>query len=184
MFHPNDRVIANPEISALSGKIVKYLGKDIYWVEWDQDTEYARNMTKFAACNLRLENAMRFRLGDTVATRWNEDRTGIVVGVVDVDSVRQKVSIHFQREDNRLTYNNSDIILIKRAIVKDEEMAKDVNVISLKPLQSEALIETGNWKYVILENESKKAVAAFVTMEDAEYYVDADGRDLTIREVA
>lgn len=197
MYYPNDRVRAKESVwsgkDSLSGSIVKYMGDDVYWVKWDQDTDYARKHPKFATNYLLREEELQFEAGDRVTTRWDLNTVGTVIGVARCDSYRQRLTVEFDNGD-RLCYSNTDLFVVKRAadieFVEKEKMTATtakVPAIALKPIQSEARIKGGNWTHVVINKESELAIAAFTSLEDAEVYINDvlyDDDDHIIREVA
>jgi hypothetical protein len=59
------------------------------------------------------------------------------------------------------------------------------NMIKCKPIESEYPIAGGSWSFVVVNILNKEAVAAFVTHEDAEEYINStfNHENYTIREV-
>lgn len=121
----------------------------------------------------------RFRIGSIVCPMWDKERRGKVTGYINEALVKV---VWFPNsvypESSTESWHETNLMHVS-------PKEKTVKTIRCKPIESEYPIVDGNWSFVVVNTVNKEAVAAFVTHEDAEEYVDSTSfrDDFIIREV-
>lgn len=128
----------------------------------------------------------KFNIGDRVSPCWNTEGnlpklTGTIINY-DYYSSGGSWIVYTIDWDQDTLYARQNKIFAESNL---KLLEKDNMKIKLKPIQSEAEITGGNWTHVVIDNNTKKIIAAFTNEEDASNYIDYTYccDDYVIREV-